>query len=102
MLRLAAEPKRWISVIEQVARDHDAVHHLQHRRHLLGLCGQQQAKGDGKREHPLAHWHVRNDVVDQLRHRLSHATGPARRAKPAPLAAESHQLVVAAVAAAQA
>ena len=27
---------------EQVARDH-AVHHLQHRSHQLGLCGQQQA-----------------------------------------------------------
>ena len=31
---------------EQVARD-DAVHHLQHKRHQLGLCGQQQAQGDG-------------------------------------------------------
>jgi len=59
--------KRWISVTaavslfslqtclpEQVARD-DAVHHLQHRRHRLGLCGQQQAQRDGKRQNPLAH-----------------------------------------------
>ena len=67
MLRLAAEPKRWISVTaavslfslqtclpEQVARD-DAVHHLQHRRHRLGLRGQQRAQRDGKRQNPLAH-----------------------------------------------
>ena len=32
--------------IEQVAREH-AVHHLQHKRHQLGLCGQQQAQRDG-------------------------------------------------------
>jgi hypothetical protein len=31
---------------EQVARA-DAVHHLQHKRHQLGLCSQQQAQGDG-------------------------------------------------------
>ena len=35
------------SLAEQVARDH-TVHHLQHRRHQLGLCGQQQAQRDGK------------------------------------------------------
>jgi len=41
-------------------------------------------------------------VVDQVSRRLGHAQGPARRAKAAPLADERHQLVVAAVAAAQA
>ena len=35
------------SLAEQVARDH-AVHHLQHRSHQLGLCGQQQAQRDGQ------------------------------------------------------
>ena len=43
---------------EQVPRDH-AVHHLQHRRHQLGLCGQQQPWQDGQphdpNEYPLAH-----------------------------------------------
>ncbi len=34
------------SLAEQMARDH-ALHRLQHRRHQLGLCGQQQAQGDG-------------------------------------------------------
>ena len=32
---------------EQMARDH-AVHDLQHGRHQLGLCGQQQAQGDAQ------------------------------------------------------
>ena len=36
-----------------------AVHDLQHRRHQLGLCGQQQAQRDGQshdpNEHPLAY-----------------------------------------------
>jgi hypothetical protein len=62
MLRLAAEPKRWISVtappwpsgriqpgaVQQMARDH-ALHHLQHRRDQLGLRGQQHAQRDGQR-----------------------------------------------------
>ena len=43
-----------------------------------------------------------NDVIDQVGRRLGHAPGPARRAKAAPLAAEGDQLVVAAVATAQA
>jgi acetyl-CoA acetyltransferase len=38
-----------------------------------------------------------DDVVDQVRRRLRHAPGPARRAEAGPLAAESDQLVVAAV-----
>jgi hypothetical protein len=61
MLRLAADPKRWISVtaplsaspaltpglLEQKPSDH-AVHDLKHGRHQLGLRGQQQAQGDGQ------------------------------------------------------
>ena len=41
-------------------------------------------------------------VIDQVRRRLRHAPGPARRAKAAPLATKGDQLVVAVVAAAQA
>ena len=41
-------------------------------------------------------------MVHQVRRSLRHAPGPARRAKAAPFAAESEQLVVAAVAAVQA
>jgi len=88
-----------------VARD-DAVHHLQYGRYQLGLCGQQQAQGDGQprlaNSHPLAHRHTQDDVVDQVGRRLGHAPGPARRAKAAPLAAEGDQLVMPAVTATQA
>lgn len=38
---------------EQVARD-DAVHDLQHKRHQLELCSQQQAQRDGQRDG--THW----------------------------------------------
>ena len=45
---------------------------------------------------------MQDDVVDQVRCRLRHPPGPARGANAAPFAAGSHQLVVAAIAAAQA
>jgi hypothetical protein len=88
------------SLTEQVPRD-DAVNHLQHKRHQLGLCCQQQAQRDGQRQHPLAHRHMGDDVVDQEGRRLCHAPRAARRARPAPFPAEGHQLVVDAVAIAQ-
>jgi hypothetical protein len=46
-------------------------------------------------------WRQRQGVVDQVRRRLRHAPGLARRARAASLAAERDQLVVAAVAAAE-
>jgi hypothetical protein len=85
---------------EQVPRDH-AMHYLQHGRHELGLCGQQQAQEDGQRQHPLAHRHPGDHVVLQVSSCLRHAPGAAGKAEPAPLATESDQLVVAAVTAAQ-
>jgi hypothetical protein len=45
---------------------------------------------------------MEDGVVDQLRRRLRHAPGAVRRANAASLATEGDQLVVAAVAAAQA
>ena len=54
------------SLAEQVACDH-AVNHVQHGRHQLELCGQQQAQRDRQshnpNEHPLAHRHVRNELI---------------------------------------
>ena len=79
-----------------------AVHDLQHGRQQQGPRRQQQAQRDRQRQHRLAHRHMGDDVADQVRRRLRHAPGTARRAKAAPLAAESDQLVVPAVAAAQA
>ena len=49
------------------------MHHLQHRRHQLGLCGQQQAQRDRQRQHPLAQRHMGDDVVHQMRRGLGHA-----------------------------
>ncbi len=77
------------------------MHDLQHGRHQLGLRGQQQAQRDRQRQHPLPNRHMGDDVVHQMRRRLRHASGAARRAKAAPLAAEGDELVVAAVTAAQ-
>ena len=55
---------------QQVPRDHNALHHLQHRRDQLGLRGQQHAQRDRQRQHPLPHRHVGDDVVHQVRCRL--------------------------------
>jgi len=67
-------------LIEQVARD-GSMHHLQHGRHQLRLCGQQQAQRHRQpilaNPYPLAHRHVRDGVVHQVRRRLRHAPGPA-------------------------
>jgi hypothetical protein len=62
--------------VQQVSRDH-ALHHPQHRYDQLGQRGQQHAQRDRQRQHPLAHRHVGDDVIDQVRCRLLH---PARTA----------------------
>ena len=85
---------------QQMAREH-ALHHMQHRRDQLGLCGQQHAKRDGQGQDPLPHRHVGNDVIHEVRRGLRHAPRAARRAEPATLAAERQQLVVTALGAAQ-
>jgi hypothetical protein len=63
-------------LLEQESGDH-AVHDLQHGCNQLGLCCQQQAQRDGQTEDPLAHRHMRDDVVHQVRRRLCHAPGAA-------------------------
>jgi hypothetical protein len=62
--------------IQQVARDH-TLHHLQHRRDELGLCGQQHAQRDRQRQHPLPHRHMGDDMIHQVRRGLRHAPGTA-------------------------
>ena len=78
------------------------MHDLQHRCHQLRLRSQQQAQRNRQRQHPLAHRHRGDHRVDQVGRGPRHAPHFARGAKPSALAAECHQLVVAAVAAAQA
>ncbi|MEO6410934.1 MAG: hypothetical protein ABIO45_19575, partial [Burkholderiaceae bacterium] len=61
-------------LLEQKPSYH-AVHDMQHGRHQLGLCGQQQAQRDGQRQNPLARQHMGDDVVDQVRRRLRTTPG---------------------------
>ena len=67
----------------------DAVNDLQYRREQLRMGGEQDAQRNRKRQHPLAHRHPRDHVIDQVRGALRHAPRPARGAKPAPLAGEA-------------
>jgi hypothetical protein len=98
---VALEPR----VVQQMPFDHP-LHHLLHRRDQLGLRGQQHAQRNRQpkltNSHPLAHRHVRDDTGHQVRCRLRHPPRAARGAQAAPLAAERQQLVVPALAAAQA
>jgi len=63
----------------------------------LRLALQVPAQPFGHREDPLAHRQRREDVIDQVRRGLRHASGVARGAQPAPLAREGDQEVMAAV-----
>ena len=67
------------------------------------MCGQ-LAKRSGIGS-DSTHWRTgtrADDVIDQVRGALRHASRPARGTEPAALAAERHQLVVATIGAAQA
>jgi len=66
------------------------------------LCSQRYARRAWQRQHPLAHRYARDDVLDQVRGNLRPAPCSARGAKPAPLATEPHEFVVAAIGAANA
>ena len=81
------------------------MNHAKHGRHQLELCGQQQAQRDRQshdpNEHPLAHRHVRNELITRCAAVWTHVQCPGREAEAAPLAVERDQLVVAAIATAQ-
>ena len=52
------------------------------------------AQGDGHRDDPLPCRHPGNDLLDEVRRRLSHAPAGTRGAKPPPLTTERHQQLV--------
>ena len=56
---------------------------LQDGREQLEMCSEQQAKRDRKREHPLPHRHLGDDVIDQVGGCLRHASGATARAETA-------------------
>ena len=66
-----------------------------------GVSSEQDAQRDRKRQHPLAHRHARDDMIDQVGGSLCHAPRPARGAKPSPLARKGYELLMAAVPTAQ-
>jgi hypothetical protein len=80
----------------------DPVDDSQDRREQAGMCSEQPAKRDRKREHPLAHRHPGDDVLDQVGGGLRHAPGATARTEAAPLATEGHELFMGAVGATQA
>ena len=74
---VALEPR----VVQQMPFNHQ-LQHLQHRRDQLGLRGQQHAQRNRQRQQALAHRHVGDDVVHQVRCRLRHAPRTASGQKP--------------------
>jgi hypothetical protein len=63
------------------------------------IAVQEVAQSPGEGDHPLAHWHLREYVLDQVRGGRGHAPGGAGRAQAAALAREGDQEIVAAGAA---
>jgi hypothetical protein len=67
-----------------------AQEHAQHRARESRVERELVAHRDRHRGHPLADRHPREDALDQVRGEFAHASPAARRAKPAPTAAERH------------
>jgi len=74
----------------QKGRD-GAVDHLQDRREQLGMSSEEESQWNRKRQHPLAHRHLRNHLIDQVSGGLGHASCPASRADTAALTGEPYQ-----------
>jgi len=52
------------------------VNHLQHGREQVRLIGEQMSARDRKRDHSLAHGHVRNHLLHQMGGSLGHPASP--------------------------
>jgi len=57
------------------------------------MGGEEDAKPDRKRQHPLPDRHAWDDLINQVGSALSHAPGAARGAKPAPRNSFDHPYV---------
>jgi hypothetical protein len=66
------------------------------------MGGQQKSQWNRKRQHPLAHRHLRDHLIYQVGGCLCHAPRPAGRAKPAPFTGEGDELLMGTVRATQA
>jgi len=78
-----------------------AVNDLPHWREQLRLGGKQMPQWDGKRDDPLAHRDLGNDMIDEVGRRFRHTAGPTSRAKPSPFTGKGHQLLMGALPAPQ-
>src|SRR5207245_11520642 len=67
-----------------------------------GVPGEEIAQPVGQREHPLAHGHVRQDVVDEVCRLLRHAAAATTRTEAPPFARERDEPFVRAALAAHA
>ena len=73
---------------------------LQYRCKQVGMNGKQTAQGNRKRQHPLAHRYLRDDMVHQMGRCLCHAPRAARGADAAAFAGESDKFLLGAAVAA--
>ncbi len=80
----------------------DPVDDSQDGREQLGMCGEEATKRDRKREHPLAHRHPGDDVIDQVGGGLGHAPGATARAEATLLTRKGDELLMGTVGATQA
>ena len=68
----------------QKGRD-GAIDHPQERRKQLGMSSQEKSQRNRKRQHPLAHRHLRNHFIHQVSGGLGHASCAASGANAAAL-----------------
>jgi hypothetical protein len=71
-----------------------------YRREQLGMGGAEGTQRNRKRQHPLAHRHSRDDVVDPAGDGFCHAPGATRGAKPTLFAGASDRFLMGTVGAA--
>src|SRR5438876_5105351 len=65
--------------------------HAEHRAAELVVPGQEVAQAIGQRQHPLAHGHVRENAIHEVRGQLRHTPPATARTEAPPLAREGHQ-----------
>lgn len=85
------------AALAQMGRDdaqQDGQHGADRPRFALHLISDWPAQPFGHRADPLAHRQRREDMIDQVRRRLRHTPGVARRARPAPLARKRNENIM--------
>jgi len=106
MFKLAAEPKRWMSVTLPASAAFRFKPACLSRKRVMTRCTMRStevsnsgcaAKRDRKRQHPLPDRHAWDHLIDQAGSRVSHAPRAARRAKPTTLTGKRDHFLVGAL-----